>query len=440
MKLVNIHALVLLLSISSIDFGGYALQAQSLTLQQCTDAALSQNKGLEASRNDLELYPLMQEEAKANRWPKVNVSADYKYFTNLPYQLLPLSVFNGPEGEFREAQFGVPHNLGASVQLTVPIYNPAIKTGIKGTEIAAEMGQLQVAKSEELLILEVANLYYNAQVLQYQIGFVDSNLTNANRLLANMQLLREQGLAKGTDLGKVELQQAQLQWQRTQLTAKLEQVLNGLKVAMGQSLDTPLSVSEEISAPTEEVYPVSSPVSIRMLQVQNRLLSNERDLLNKSKLPTLSFVANYGLTGFGYSGEPDPFFKVFPLGFVGAQASYPLWNRTTRFRIDQKAVQITSNRLQLEQLHAQTELQLANAHLQRNAAQAGIPSAQQQIDLATSVYQQTRLQQEQGTATITEVLLADTALREAQNNYLNALIDYLRADLELKQASGTIKN
>lgn len=440
MKLVNIHALVLLLSIASIDFGGYALQAQSLTLQQCTDAALSQNKGLEASRNDLELYPLMQEEAKANRWPKVNVSADYKYFTNLPYQLLPLSVFNGPEGEFREAQFGVPHNLGASVQLTVPIYNPAIKTGIKGTEIAAEMGQLQVVKSEELLILEVANLYYNAQVLQYQIGFVDSNLTNANRLLANMQLLREQGLAKGTDLGKVELQQAQLQWQRTQLAAKLEQVLNGLKVAMGKSLDTPLSVSEEISAPTEEVYPVSSPVAIRMLQVQSRLLSNERDLLNKSKLPTLSFVANYGLTGFGYSGEPDPFFKVFPLGFVGAQASYPLWNRTTRFRIDQKAVQITSNRLQLEQLQAQTELQLANARLQRNAAQAGIPSAQQQIDLAASVYQQTRLQQEQGTATITEVLLADTALREAQNNYLNALIDYLRADLELKQASGTIKN
>jgi OMF family outer membrane factor len=37
-------------------------------------------------------------------------------------------------------------------------------------------------------------------------------------------------------------------------------------------------------------------------------------------------------------------------------------------------------------------------------------------------------------------LLADNALREAQQNYLNAVIDLLKADLELKKLTGSIKN
>ena len=51
---------------------------------------------------------------------------------------------------------------------------------------------------------------------------------------------------------------------------------------------------------------------------------------------------------------------------------------------------------------------------------------------------QTVLQQKQGTASLTDVLLADNALREAQQNYLNAVIDFLKADLELKKLTGSI--
>ena len=53
--------------------------------------------------------------------------------------------------------------------------------------------------------------------------------------------------------------------------------------------------------------------------------------------------------------------------------------------------------------------------------------------LAKTIYDQTVLQQKQGNkASLTDVLLADNALREAQQNYLNAVIDFLKADLELK--------
>jgi outer membrane protein TolC len=58
--------------------------------------------------------------------------------------------------------------------------------------------------------------------------------------------------------------------------------------------------------------------------------------------------------------------------------------------------------------------------------------------LAQTIYEQTILQQKQGTASLTDVLLADNALREAQQTYLSAVIDYLKADLELKKLTGNI--
>ncbi|WP_373548065.1 TolC family protein [Haliscomenobacter sp.] len=440
MKLVNIHILVVVLGILLIGQSRNVLHAQTQTLPQCIANALSNNKNLQVVRNNLNLNQLRQQEAKSNLLPKATVLADYKFFTNLPYQLLPLSVFNGPEGQYKEAQFGVPHNLVTNIQLVLPLYNPQIKAGVKGAEIAADMGTLQVEKSEEQVIFEVTNLYYNAQILQHQRLFVDSNLINVDRLLATIRLLRTQGLAKGTDTVKVELQQAQLQAQRLQLDGKLAQVLNSLKFFMGQNLDAPLSISTDVEPMDKLDYPVSASVDARMMQVQNRILANELDFLKKSKLPTVSLVASYGLAGFGYSNQPDPFFKIFPTGFIGAQTTYPIWNRTTRFKLAQKQVEITSNRLQLEQIQAQNDLQVANLILQRNTAQANIPTARQQIALANSVYRQTLVQQQQGTANITDTLMADNDLRAEQNQYLNTLVEYLKADLELKKASSSLKN
>jgi outer membrane protein TolC len=439
MKLVNIHTLSLALWAAAVGLPP-TLYAQTMTLQQCVEAALSNNKSLLVGRNNLRLYPLKQQEAKSNLWPKATATADYKFFTNLPYQLLPLSVFNGPEGQYKEAQFGVPHNLGVNVQMAMPLYQPQIKTGIRGAEIAAELGDLQVEKSEEQVIFEVTSLYYNAKILQHQILFVDGNLANTGRLLGTMQLLRTQGLAKGTDVGKIELLQAQLQSLHNQLNGKLAQVINGLNFFMGKELNSPLSISKEIDAESGRDYPVSPSVDVRMAQVQNRLLANELDLLKKSKLPTVSLVASYGLTGFGYFKQPEPFFKIFPIGFIGVQVAYPIWNKATRYKTAQKDVEIASNLLQSELITAQYELQIANAVLQKNTALQNIPVLRQQIAWADSVYQQTLAQQQQGTATLADILLADNALREAQTSYLSALVEYWKADLEWKKASGSIKN
>lgn len=440
MKLVNIHRQILILAILLVGLN--PAKAQVWTLQQCIDTAQVYNNNLQISRNNSAIGEQKQKEAKANLIPKITANADYKYFTNLPYQLMPLSTFNPavPAGEFREIQFGVPHNINANLQLTMPLYNPQIYGAIKTTQMASELNDLQLQKTQEQIYFEIANLYYNAQILHHQRAFIDSNLVNAQKLLRNMELLKEQLLAKGTDVSKVKLQVAQLSIQKESISSKFIQVLNALKFAMGISINQTLEIDPTILQQSVTNYTQSSTLDFRLTDVQNRLIANELSILNKSRyLPTVNLVATYGTTGFGYNGQPESFLNFYPIGFAGIQLSYPIFNGTvTQRKINQKKIELQNNALQKELILEQNNMQAENTRMQREIAHKTVETNSEQVVLAETIYMQLVLQQKQGMASLTDVLLADNALREAQQNYLNAIVDYLKADLELKKVTGNI--
>ncbi|MBK8292372.1 MAG: TolC family protein [Flammeovirgaceae bacterium] len=73
-------------------------------------------------------------------------------------------------------------------------------------------------------------------------------------------------------------------------------------------------------------------------------------------------------------------------------------------------------------------------------AQRSVQTRLEQVNLAQSIYDQTLLQQKQGLASLTDVLLSDNTLREIQQNYLSAIVDYLKADLDLKKTTGNMLN
>lgn len=439
MKLANIHKHI---SILLLTIGFQTAQAQTWTLQQCIDTAQVYNKNLQMGKNNMAIGDQREKEAKANLIPKITANADYKYFTNLPYQLLPLNALNpaAPEGEFRAAQFGVPHNINANLTISMPLYNPQVYGAIQTTKIASELTELQYQKTEEQIYFEISNLYYNAQILHHQLAFIESNLINAERLLQNMQLLNEQLLAKGTDVSKVKLQVSQLTTQRETISSKYEQVLNALKFAMGISIEQKLQIEPNIHYQNTNEYTPSSTLDIRIIKTQNRLLSSEINTLKKSRfLPSLNLIGMYGTTGFGYNGQPSSFLDFYPIGFAGVQLSYPLFNGTvTQRKINQKSLELKNNELQFGLITEQNDMQVQNALMQREVAKKSVETTTEQIELAKSIYEQTVLQQKQGTASLTDVLLADNSLREAQQTYLTTVIDYLKADLELKKLTGNI--
>jgi OMF family outer membrane factor len=255
-----------------------------------------------------------------------------------------------------------------------------------------------------------------------------------------MQLLKEQLMAKGTDVSKVQLQKEQLETQKESVSSKYEQVMNALKFAMGSPLDQNMQIEPEILYKKSNEYSSTPAIEIRLANTQSKLFLSELNTLKKSKLPSVSLFGTYGKTGFGYDKQPNDFLKFYPIGFAGIQISYPLFNGTvTQRKIIQKKLEIKNSELQVQWVTEQNAMQTNNAKRQMAVAQKSIETNTSQIKLAQTIYEQTVLQQKQGTASLTDVLLADTTLREAQQNYLAAVVDYLKADLELKKLTNQIK-
>ncbi len=434
--LVNIHTRIVLLLFSLMSIN--AVQGQIWPLQKCIDTAWTGNKNLQINNNNIKIGEEKEKEAKGNLIPKLITNADYKYFTDLPYQLMPLSVFGGPEGKFKEAQFGVPHTINGNIQLSMPLYSPQVYGAIQSAEIVSELTALQYRKTEEQIYVEISTLYYNAQIIYHQLGFVKSNLLNTERLLKNMQLLHEQLLAKGTDVSKLKLQEMQLTLQKENLNNKYIQILNALKFAMGVSLQKDIQPDTVIQYENTIDYKTVPSTEVQITNTQNRLLSNELKILNHSRfLPSFQLIGSYGTTGFGYDKKPNDFLKFYPIGYGGIQMTYPLFNGTvTQRKMHQKKIELLNNELQAGLLSEQINMQVENARLQRTSALKMIDPANEQIKLAQTIFEQTLLQQKQGTAALTDVLLADNALRDAQQGRLTAIIDYLKADLEMKKLTG----
>ena len=108
-----------------------------------------------------------------------------------------------------------------------------------------------------------------------------------------------------------------------------------------------------------------------------------------------------------------------------------------------KKIEIEKSNIQKEIITEKSKLDLKNAEMQYSLAIRNISVVSSQTDLAKKIYDNTVLQNQQGVASITDLLLADNALRESQQNYLVALVNLRRAELEYKRVTGnliTMKN
>lgn len=117
----------------------------------------------------------------------------------------------------------------------------------------------------------------------------------------------------------------------------------------------------------------------------------------------------------------------------------PLYTgNSTKRKLETKEIEIGKAALKLEMIKEKNKVDIINNGYQLSAAKKNLQTIKQQIQLAQNIYTSTLLQQKEGVATLTDVLLADNAIREAQQNYIAGLITLRRAELENKKLTGNL--
>lgn len=412
------------------------VQAQIMSLQQCIDSALVHEHRIKIADADERIADERLREARGGMIPKLRAGADYKYYFDQPYQLMPATIFGGPPDTYRAIQFGTPQNVTANLALQVPIYEPTAIGTIQVNKEAAVVAGIQSERTREDVVLEVSAVYYNAQIVQSSLAFIDSNLVNAEELVRSVSLLHEQALARGTDVDRMKLQRDQLKTQQEQVRSQREQVLDVLRIFMGLPADAPLAVAAVEPVTDEPVAGSGTTTAMRLADQSLRLRTAKLGLMQKARYPSLSGQGFYGTTGFGTIG-PDDRFDFYPTSFLGLQLQVPLFQGTiVQHKIKAERFELEKAEEQRAALKDREGMERRAAERQFTVAQGTVVNAEAQLELAGRIRSNTVALHKQGLAAISDLVMVHQAHREAQQNYLDALVDLRKAQLELQRLNG----
>jgi len=421
------------------------LSAQSpkaMTLEDCLNQALQQNPDILNAQLGTLLPDQQRAEVRAGLLPQINAGGNYQYYLEVPRQLVPASAFGGPEGQYTTAQFGVPLNLGTSIQATQVLYSQPLLMALRQVEIGREVAQLQLRSTREDMVYNVSAAFYNAQALAKQIGFLEGNLASLDKVTRTARLLADEQLATPVDVQRLQLQQENLQNHLQNLRDRHEQTLRLLQLLMGVPQTEFIQLDTAILIPdaTGSVQVVLQHTDLQLLEKQKNNDLLEQQWIRAGALPTIAAFGSYSYSGFGKLGDNN-LLKFYPSGAVGLSVQWNIFDgQARRAKLSQKNIEFQQLERQQTSLQQNIAMETANARNQLLSNRRLLAAAESSVELADKVLQQTSLQLREGLANITDLLNAENALREAQINYLGTLTNLRNAQLELDKATGHLLN
>ncbi|WP_207492380.1 TolC family protein [Aridibaculum aurantiacum] len=429
----------------------YAQEAKTLHLKDALNYAVKASQNARKARLDVENSQYQIDEVRSRALPQINGSGGLTYNPILQQSALPGDFFGRP-GTTMLVAFGQKWNASAAVSLNQTIFDNSVFTGLKAARTTAEFYMLNAKLTEEQIIEQVATNYYQVLVQRQQLKVLDTTIKNTQKVQGVLQSLYDNGLAKKIDVDRIAVNVSNLRSRRQQLLNGLELLQNQLKFYIGLPIETPITIPDvELATVKPQAVPqgdsidLASRTEIAVLETQSDLLQFQKKSVQNEYLPSLSLSSSYSYQGLSNS---FPIFKGqnrganwFDVASVGLNLRVPIFNgHATRARLRQADVKIRKLDEDIAQTRLALNLAYENAKTQINNSIITLQNQDENVKLAEQVYFNTQNNYNNGLASLTDLLNAETSLTEAQTNYSSALLNYKVSEIQLVKSQGSLKS
>lgn len=426
---------------------GNAQAQEILSLSDAIKHALENKADAKKSRLEMENAEYKIQEVRSQALPQLNFNGELKYNPLLQKVALPGEIVGQP-GTTIMAAFGQKWQSTGSVALTQQIFNQTVFTGLKAARTTREFYQINNTLTEEQLIEKVANSYYDIYQTQLQLKTVESNLASTSRIRDVIAGQFQNGLAKKIDLDRTTVGVNNLLATKQQLQNALTLKENALKFIIGMSIDKDIDLPEDsFQINSADLFDQASTTNQRtevlLLQKQSELLQLNRKAIEADYYPKLSFTGNFGYLGMGpsiplFSSKTGVNWSSF--SGLGLNLSIPIFNGfLTRSKVRQANIEIQKLEVDIQDTKLGLTLAAENARVQMRNSLVTINVQAQNVKLASDVQANFRNNYNNGLAPLTDLLDAEKAFAEAENNYTTALLNYKIAEIQLKKSEGKLK-
>jgi multidrug efflux pump subunit AcrB/outer membrane protein TolC len=430
-----------------------ALSAQNTySLKQCRDLALKNNAQVRNKALGIQSAKEIRKAAFTKYFPQADASA-FTFRSTDP--LMKKSIPGGDLPVFDEN--GV--NLGAAAfpgmslsllekgtigmaTITQPVFAGfQIATGNKLANLGVEVSQLQLASTQNDILLETERQYWQIISLGEKMKTLEQYIKMVDALHKQVNDAYEAGLVTRNDLLKVELKQNELKMDRLKLANGIELARMALCQYIGVDYDPDISFSDT----TPEII---QPGQIYADHHQSLLRRPEYRLLQKSteaekyqtRITRGGYLPQVGIgAGAQYLDivDEDGYGNGMVFGTVSIplsgwwEASYKMKER--RLAEEQNENMVTDNTEKLLLQMQQARNTLDEAYEQIQLAKVSVRQAEENLEVNRNHY-------EAGLTDVSDMLDAQAQYQQSHDKYVEALTQYQVTKVNYMQITGQDEN
>ena len=439
----KIQSMVLLLglAISTITYAQNATRHE-FTIQQAVEYAYKNNVQVKNALLNIQVQQQTNRDITSAALPSVTGTLSGNDYLQLPVSLLPGEFFGGAPGTFIPVRFGVKYNASATLQLQQLLFDGQVFIGLQARKTSIEFQTKNKEVTEEMIKTNIYKIYYQLVVSKTQIDLLDANISRLSKLEHDTKELYKNGFAEKLDLDKIAVQVANLQTEKLKALNSIDLGYMGLKTLLGMPVTDTLVLSDKLNEDQisndftlDTAYNYTDRKDYQYLSLGKKLNEFNIRRYQLSYLPTVSLSGSYTKNAqrnkFDFFGKGD----WFTTSFVGLNISVPIFDGFGKdARIKKARFELKQTENQIDNLKLNIDNEVAQSRVNFRTAIATMNFQKKNMQLAESVYNQTKKKYEVGTGSNTEITAAQTDLVTAQTNYISALysaiiarVDYLKA-------------
>lgn len=459
--------ILLLTMIVGTSIGVHAQEKLSLSLEDCIKYALENNEQLEIARLENRIAQTQIDETLARGLPQVNGTVGVT--RNFNIQVNPIPDFISPsvygvlidenlvdesdrptEFGIVPAAFGTDYSGQAGINASQLIFDGSFFVGLQASRTVKRLSKVQEKQTEVEIVQNVSLTYYSVLIAKENLEFLAANFSTIDTLLRETQALYDNGFVEKIDVSRLKIQHNNLKTELKNNTDLLINSVNLLKFQMGMPMSQRISLTgnldnvEEIIRSDNESEAYRNRPEYDVLQTNLTLVDLNIKNFKSRYLPNIYANFNYGwTTGTNSFGDltnlnNDTWFKYSNLG---VSLSIPIFDGLSkRANIQRNKVQREQIETTLDQFQNNVSREIQEAEIKLENALRNMDNQEENVGLAEEVYNVTKIKYEEGVGANLDVIQANTSLKEAQTNYLNALFNVITSQIELKKALGTLYN
>ncbi|MCM0665204.1 TolC family protein [Flavobacterium tyrosinilyticum] len=423
-------------------------QVKTLTLKEAVTYALENKADAKKAKLQVENSEYKIQEIRSRALPQITANGNLTYNPIIQTTVIDGAGFGQP-GTAIQAAFGQKWTSTAGVSLTQAIFDQAVFTGLRAAQSTREFYQINSQLTDEQVIERVANNYYSVYVQRERLILLDSNYVNTQKVRDIVQGQFDNGLAKKIDLDRIIVKMSNIDTERQQVKNQIELQENALKFYMGMPIESqfvmPKEEFEVVPTSLTEEPNVENRTEYLLLKKQEELLVFNKKAIQAEYYPTLSLTAGYNYIGqgpeFPWFAKPSSGVYWSDFSGIGLNLRVPIFTGFgTRSRVRQADVEIRSLQEDIKDTKLSLDLDYRNAMTQINNNLVTIENQRENMRLALDILSNTKNNYLQGLASLTDLLDAQNASLEAQNNFTRAVLNYKIAEISLIKSKGELKS